>query len=722
MSFAAYEARELIEYLPEALFLEGPEGNILDVNKEACRLLGYSKEELLKQDVDRIALEDQPVFKPDRIEEATKSGEPIETINVRKDGTEVPVELRGRLLDMDEKKRVLVSVRNIEGRKKAEKELKKKEERYQKYFEKLGDAVFLTKMGGDDAGRIIDANSAAVKQTGYSREELVSMNIMDDLGPDEPERVSYDRVIEKLERGEMVSFTEKKISRDGSEYWTEVVVTPTEHEGIPATLSINRDITERKTYREKLRAVEELSQKIKLTKHRERIYDLVLDGIEEALGYGTYSICEKRGEIVEIVRIKGDYLESSMGREMPIDGNGLIPAACRKEEPIYVEDITNDERYVQGTPSPGSEFVVPLQVEGQLYGALDFESENKGAFNERDRDLMEILGSQIAVALQGIERLQLYDDQRDKLRKLHETVDRLQQEDTEKKLVQTAVGAAEEMLDFELSAIALAEGNYLVPKSNTTELDPSETEKFEIGEGIAGKTVQKGETIWGDDLRNFPEAKPSEESFRAFISAPIGEVGVLQIISEEVGSFDQRDVELAEILAGHLSEEVQRIRLEKELRRQAIRDPLTGLYNRRYFNETLKKEIEKAERHSRPVAFLMIDINNFKEVNDRYSHQTGDEVLKEVAGVLQDNVRGADTVVRYGGDEFLIMMPDTNGESDRVVSRLKDHLEEWSDNNEVLDYKLTLAMGSTHWSADQDRNVEEALEEADRRMYADKNG
>ena len=722
MSFSDYELRELIEYLPEALFLEDSDGKILDVNQEACRLLGYSREELIGEEVVKIAPEDQPVFQPEKIDSATSLGEPIETANLQKDGSRIPVELRGRLLDVEGKERVLVSVRNIESRKETERELAEKEERYQKYFEKLGDAVFLTVMEGKDAGRILDVNSAAVKQTGYSREELVGMNIMDDLGPGEPERMDYDQVIEKLERGEIVSFTEKKISRDGSEYWTEVVVTPTEHEGTPATLSINRDITERKTYRDKLRAVEELSQKIKLTKNKEKLYDLVLEGIEKALGYGTYSICEKRGEVIEIVRIKGEYLEASMGREMPIEEEGLIPAACQKQESISVEEVMDDERYLKGTPSPGSEFVVPLQVEGQLYGALDFESENKGAFNERDRELMEILGSQIAVALQGIERLQLYDDQRDKLRKLHEAVERLQQEESEEELAQTAVDVAEEMLDFELSAISFTEDDRLVPKANTADLDPAETKEFEIGEGIAGKTVQKGETIWGDDLRDFPEAKPSEESFRAFISAPIGEVGVLQIISKGVGSFDKKDVELAEILAGHLNEEVQRIRLEQELRRQAIRDPLTGLYNRRYFNETLKKEVEKAERHSRPVAFLMIDIDNFKEVNDRYSHQTGDDVLKQVAMVLQDNVRGADTVVRYGGDEFLIMMPDTDGESNRVVSRLKDHLEEWNENNEVLDYKLSLAMGSTHWSADQDRNVKEALEEADRKMYEDKNG
>jgi len=97
MSFSNYDTTELIEYLPEALFLEDWDGKILDVNSQACELLGYSKGELLNQDVDKIVPEGNPVFLPDQIDEATRFGKPIEAINIKKDGTEVPVELRGRI-------------------------------------------------------------------------------------------------------------------------------------------------------------------------------------------------------------------------------------------------------------------------------------------------------------------------------------------------------------------------------------------------------------------------------------------------------------------------------------------------------------------------------------------------------------------------------------------------------------------------------------------------
>ncbi|MCF7875913.1 diguanylate cyclase [Candidatus Bipolaricaulota bacterium] len=315
---------------------------------------------------------------------------------------------------------------------------------------------------------------------------------------------------------------------------------------------------------------------------------------------------------------------------------------------------------------------------------------------------------------------QALNEERNKLKNLHDVVDELQQQDTEQDLLQHTIEVAERALEFEICSIMLVRGDQLVSEALSPGVAFKAPTSFKSNEGVAGETLQKGQTVWLDDVRNFSEAKEPADRFRAAISSPIGELGVIQVISEEVADFDKQDVELTEILAGHLREELKRVRLEGELRQQAIRDPLTGLYNRRYFNETLKKEVQKAERYENPLAFLMIDVNRFKEINDRYSHQTGDEVLREVANLLEENVRAADTVVRYGGDEFLVMMPETNGGSKNTVKRLQDKLSQWNRDSNLLDFPLTLAMGISHWSPNQDRNVEEALNEADKKMYKDK--
>ena len=141
--------------------------------------------------------------------------------------------------------------------KEVEEELRKSKERYQKYFEKTGDAIFILKMGGKNHGDILDVNAAATEQTNYSRDELLGMNMLEALTLETPSDFDLEEANSKLSQGETVRFTEKKKKKDGTEYWTEVVVTPLEHEGEQANLSINRDITERRKAKQKLKRSEE---------------------------------------------------------------------------------------------------------------------------------------------------------------------------------------------------------------------------------------------------------------------------------------------------------------------------------------------------------------------------------------------------------------------------------------------------------------------------------
>lgn len=97
----------------------------------------------------------------------------------------------------------------------------------------------------------------------------------------------------------------------------------------------------------------------------------------------------------------------------------------------------------------------------------------------------------------------------------------------------------------------------------------------------------------------------------------------------------------------------------EELRKQAIRDHLTGLFNRRYANDYLQKEIARSKRQQRPFSIAMLDIDHFKQINDQYLHDTGDRVLQHIAQLLESNTRESDLVARYGGEEFLLYFPDT---------------------------------------------------------------
>lgn len=115
---------------------------------------------------------------------------------------------------------------------------------------------------------------------------------------------------------------------------------------------------------------------------------------------------------------------------------------------------------------------------------------------------------------------------------------------------------------------------------------------------------------------------------------------------------------LSVMVGGHIAMALANIHLRNRLIEQSIRDPLTGLYNRRYMNETLDRELHKAHRHKHAVGIVMLDIDHFKMFNDTYGHDVGDEVLKQVATFLQSSIRSDDVVCRYGGEEFLFIMTD----------------------------------------------------------------
>lgn len=158
------------------------------------------------------------------------------------------------------------------------------------------------------------------------------------------------------------------------------------------------------------------------------------------------------------------------------------------------------------------------------------------------------------------------------------------------------------------------------------------------------------------------------------------------------------------------------------MREQALRDPLTGVYNRRHFNQVIEQEIPRSKRYNHPIGFLMVDIDNFKEINDRHGHQVGDEVLQEVAKLLQSHLRGSDVVVRYGGDEFLLLLVETDGETAMVERRILEEVARRNETNPVFDFSVTLSIGSAHWTPEDARPMEEVLAEADSRMYEEKRG
>jgi diguanylate cyclase (GGDEF)-like protein len=137
--------------------------------------------------------------------------------------------------------------------------------------------------------------------------------------------------------------------------------------------------------------------------------------------------------------------------------------------------------------------------------------------------------------------------------------------------------------------------------------------------------------------------------------------------------------QLAVTLAGHIGLAVANLRLRESLRSQSVRDALTGLYNRRYLNEALEREIRRAARSNRQLAVILLDVDGFKGLNDTYGHEAGDTFLRELGAFLQKRVREEDVACRYGGDEFVILLTETSLDTARKRARqLRDGIKNLS--------------------------------------------
>ncbi len=250
------------------------------------------------------------------------------------------------------------------------------------------------------------------------------------------------------------------------------------------------------------------------------------------------------------------------------------------------------------------------------------------------------------------------------------------------------------------------------------------------GEGIAGSVYETGVPLLVQDLNQDPRirqgAKPRYRT-SSFLSVPLKLrnriIGVINLADKITGEvFSEEDLQLLQAIGSYISIAIERSELyekTEELKRISITDVLTGLLNRRYFQERLTEEIERSRRHRIPVSLIMVDIDNFKAFNDNYGHLGGDEILILLGQALRNYIRAIDVAARYGGEEFTIILPQTNKEDARIIAeRLCREIER----NETLHKKfsdltrLTVSVGLATFPDDAE-TFEELIRNADRALY-----
>jgi len=155
-------------------------------------------------------------------------------------------------------------------------------------------------------------------------------------------------------------------------------------------------------------------------------------------------------------------------------------------------------------------------------------------------------------------------------------------------------------------------------------------------------------------------------------------LGVLLVASDDPRRvWQENEVMLLRTVADQVAVAANQARLFQRLQQQALTDPLTGCFNRRFLQMQLEREVQLAARSRQSVSVLMLDIDHFKRVNDNHGHDAGDEALRLIAGALRSELRGVDTCARYGGEEFAIVLPQADAEGALTVAeRLRERVAE----------------------------------------------
>jgi len=402
----------------------------------------------------------------------------------------------------------------------------------------------------------------------------------------------------------------------------------------------------------------------------------------------------------------------------PLADQGPIASALAEGRPQLVRNALKDRS--SSRAAFASFLAVPVKVESEPVAVLLMAEKDPYRLSELDLKTVSTVALWCEVTLRFLQA-------QDRLAGLHRLAVALSQAESRVEMLNQVMDGLKSRFSFDYSAFF----RYTPRGLELEVLKVSEDVKFAPyvksgwrippGQGAVSWVAEHRQPLLLADAPSDPRYLPGSSDIRSELAVPVlvGDelLGVLNVESRRPSAFGIEELTVLQTVASQLAIGLDNLRSRERLRELAIRDPLTGLYNRRFLDEAVAKEVAAARRYRHPLAFLYLDVDGFREVNNRLGHLKGDEVLRRIGGYLVDNVREADYVVRIGGDEFLIMLPETDGEVDVIVRRLKDGMARaFSD----LEVPIGLSIGVVTWEPEGEFDLDRLLVEADTRMYEDK--
>ena len=406
-------------------------------------------------------------------------------------------------------------------------------------------------------------------------------------------------------------------------------------------------------------------------------------------------------------------------------GNHLTEYMIRTRQPVLIRERFDEETKKLGVVpvSPEGSFCgVPLVLYDRAIGAMALHSSQERIFDEGHLEILRVLASQAGIA---IENARLFAEEQKKSRHLTlvnnisgHAITTLNPDEMLAKIA----AALEDGLTYDHIGIAIMDysAKELVIQAEAGRRRDALGRRIALGEGLVGQVARSGHMAAVREVQG-ASPRPVLAGSASAVALPVNYadqlLGVLYVESSEPCDFSEEEILLLRTLADLFAGALHNALAFQKAQEQAITDGLTGVKTHRFLMEALSAEWKRSTRAGRPFAIVLMDLDRFKFVNDFYGHLEGDVVLQRVGHILEQNCRRSDVVARYGGDEFVILMPETNVEQAR---QLASKLRGWVASDPLLrDKNITASFGiagfPVHGSTPQ-----ELIQVADSSMYLSK--
>ncbi|HNT23874.1 MAG TPA: GAF domain-containing protein [Anaerolineales bacterium] len=474
----------------------------------------------------------------------------------------------------------------------------------------------------------------------------------------------------------------------------------------------------------------DISAELELGKLLQTILERAVSLLEAAGGeLGLYHDDQNTIEIVASYNMGHDFT----GVQMRM-GEGAMGRTAESLQPLIIQNYSDwsgrSQQYDEG--SWHTVMVTPLTVGGRLVGVIGMTaSDPLRNFDSSDLQLLTLFAQQAAVA---VENARLYQDARQAAERraiLHRVSQEVVSASFDPEQIYGAVHeAASQLMPAEAFVITLVdeahsevEAVYLIDRGGR-----NPNTRMPIDKGLSGRVIASGASIYIEDMEKevgFDGVHFGEEDYtRSILAVPLrlGDriIGMLSTQSYKANAYTTEDLYLMEMLAANTAIAIENTRLLKEVQWLAITDPLTGLFNRRGFFELGQREVERFRRFGRPFSAIMMDLDRFKQVNDTYGHAAGDQVLIGLTGRLRSKIRDVDVMGRYGGEEIVIILPETDIQGASLLAeRLRSHVEKTPIDTDRGPIPITISLGVAEFKSSIP-DLASLLDRADSAMYVAK--